>query len=237
MLTTVSKERVEQHNRAAIDGAINRAKGRDSYASPRGFGRMPVRRKACNPFVTGMTETINQPMYDSVSFAAGAAMARTVLFQNPIGQAGKTLAQTNMTVGGQLPAPNSLVVTSIKVYISNNTTLTDLQNLLANVSFNFHCLTKPYFQGPLVLLPAAMGGVLTATAVGAPALFSSSNGAPDPRASYNLTIPVPIGAQEGFNVTLNPETGFNFAAAGGGTLGVGATILVVLDGELTRGVS
>src|SRR5580704_12032578 len=95
----MSPERRERLAKNAIDRALER----DDYFSNRGFGRMPaLRRKACNPFVDGATDTINQPIYDSVSFAAGAAMAKTVLFQVPIGSGGKTLAQTNMTVAGQL---------------------------------------------------------------------------------------------------------------------------------------
>ncbi|MGH9501672.1 MAG: hypothetical protein ACRD20_02345 [Terriglobales bacterium] len=202
-----------------------------------------LRRKAHNPTYPGVVDTLNQPSYDSVSFAAGAAMTKTVLFQSPIGQGGKTLAQTNMTQAGQLPFPNQLVITSIKVYVANNTLQADLQNLISNVSFTLTIGTKPWFQGPLVLLPAAMGGYITyaaqigTAAAGDRPYFSTTNGVPDPRASYALTLPITLQAGEGFNVTLNPETAFNFAAADGTTYGVGTTILVVLDGELTRAVS
>lgn len=240
MNLAMSPERREQLERAAIDRKL----GRDGHLSRSGFGRMPaLRRKAHNPFVAGATDTINQPIYDSVSFAAGAAMAKTVLFQVPIGSGGKTLAQTNMTVAGQLTAPYQMVVTAIKVYIANNTVPVDVQNLLSNVTLEFFTLTKPWLQVPLVFLPAGMGGIITATcqegtpAAGDRPFYTTSNGIPDPRATYLLTLPVTIGIQEGFNVTLTPQTNFNFAAAAGTTYGQGTTLQIFLDGELTRAVS
>ena len=64
--------------------------------------------------------------------------------------------------------------------------------------------------------------------------MTTSNGLPVPQYVYSLDFPIQIGALENFDVTLVPETGFNFAAAGGATIGVGATIQVFLDGALTR---
>ena len=58
-----------------------------------------------NPTVAGVEETIDQPIYDSFSIAANTAFPKTVLFQSPIGQNGKTLAQTNLVVGGPVAVP------------------------------------------------------------------------------------------------------------------------------------
>lgn len=233
----VSPEHLERLNRREIDSL-----GARGFRSRHGFGIMPHLKRQ-NPSVPGTVDTIDQPLYDSVSFAAGAAFAKTVLFQTPIGQGGKTLAQTNMTQPGQLPLPQSQRVSGISVYVSNNTVPTDLQNLLQNVSFTLTVGLKPFLQCPLMYLPAGMGGMLTAAAQlgtsGAAqniALFTTSNGQPTPQSTAILSLPVDLGAGESFNVTLNPETGFNFAAAGGATIGAGATLVVYLHGTQTRSV-
>lgn len=236
----LSVDRLADFNRAILDHQAPQHSRR--RLSPLGFGRMPMHRRQ-NPAYPGGIDTIDQPMYDSVTFAAGAAMAKTVLFQSPVGAGGKTLAQTNMQSAGQLPAPWTLKVRFVKVYITNNTVPADLQNLLSNVSFTLQIGVKPFLQTPLVLLPAGMGGIVTAVgqlgtsgaAQNIP-IFTTSNGLPVPQYSYALDYPIDIGALENFNVTLNPETGFNFATAGGATIGVGATIQVFLDGALTRQV-
>jgi len=247
-LSRLSAREVESLNRAPIDEVLYRLEKRGvnrvgvRSRSANGFGRMLGHVRLKNPGVPGMIDIIDQPIYDSVSFAAGAAMAATKLFQTPQGQGGKTLAQTNMTSAGQLPAPWSLDVTAVKVYIANNTVPADLQNLQSNVSLTFYVGIKWFLQCPLVNLPAAMGAFNTyASQIGTAAAgdrpyFSTSNGWPDTHAAYTLTKVIPIGIEENFNVTLVPETGFNFAAAAGTTYGAGTTIQVYLDGVLTRQV-
>src|ERR1051326_395995 len=79
------------------------------------FGKRP---KCSNPSVGGIEDLITQPKYDSVSFAAGAAFAAQTLFQTIKGQAGKTLAQTNMTLAGALPNPQRLNLRALRVWIA-----------------------------------------------------------------------------------------------------------------------
>jgi hypothetical protein len=205
------------------------------------FGRMP-KVKQRNPLVGNMLEVINQPYFDSVSFAAGAAMAKSIMFQTPQGQAGKTPAQTNMILPGQLPQPQKLVVRAITIYIANNTVPVDLQNLALNCSITFYVGKKPYLEAPLIFLPAGKGFIQYSAAqlgvaTGSTVSYSTSNGVPDPRSTFTLSQPVTIEAGESFGFTINPETAFNFAAAGTTLPGVGTTLVVALDGDLYRGVS
>jgi hypothetical protein len=210
--------------------------------SRRGLGNMPIQR-CKNPGEPTGINVIDQPIYDTVSFAAAAAMAKTLLFQTP--QSGtKFLNQTNMVVQGQLQNPQSLTISSLEVYIANNTIPVDLNNLLLNVSFTLQKSNKPWFQSALVRLTAGMGAIVTAAAQlgtsGAAQdlkMYSTSNGIPDPRAVYWLTQPITIGAGENFSVILNPEVAFSFAVAGGATIGVGTTIQVHLNGVLSTIVS
>lgn len=205
------------------------------------FGRLP-KVGGRNPLVANIMEVINQPVYDSVSFAAAAAMAKTVLFQTPIGQGGKTLAQTYMTKAGQLEQPQKLVIRAISLFFANNTAPIDLVNFLQNVSFTLTVGKKPMLECFAGNLTAGRGAIaysaaeLGTVAVGDVPFVSTSNGVPDPRSVFTLNQPIVIEGGEGFSVTLNPETAFNFAAAATRPNGTGTTVYVILDGELYRGV-
>jgi hypothetical protein len=205
------------------------------------FGRLP-KVSGRNPLVAGVMEVINQPVYDSVSFAQAAAMAKTVLFQTPIGQGGKTLAQTYMTKAGQLEQPQKLVIRAISLFFANNTALIDLVNFLTNVSFTLTVGKKPMLECFAGNLTAGRGAIATSAAelgtvaAGDVQFISTSNGVPDPRSVFTLNQPIVIEGGEGFSVTLNPETAFNFAATAARPNGVGTTVYVILDGELYRGV-
>lgn len=201
-----------------------------------GFERRP------NSLVAGQEEVIDQPFYDSLSLAANTAFAKTVLFQTPIGQSSKTLAQTNMTKAGQLEFPQRLIIQAIGVFIANNTTPTDVGNILQNVSFTLTIGKKPMLECPVLILPAGRGAIVNAVAnvgvlpAGSAPVFSTSNGLVDPRAMFSLAHPITIESGEGFSVTLNPETGFSTQANTTNPAGVGTTIYVILDGYLYRAV-
>jgi hypothetical protein len=206
-------------------------------------GNFGKRARCSNPSVGGIEDLITQPLYDSVSFAAGAAFAAQTMFQTIKGQAGKTLAQTNMTFAGALPNPQRLNVRALRVWIANSTAPVDLFNLLQNVSIEVVFNGKPYFQGPLGLLTAGCGAMVTAAAqvgtapAGSAPVFSTSNGNPDQRNVFSLNQPIMIEQGEPIEVKLNADIAFNFAAAGANPAGVGTTIFVILDGDLYRAVN
>ena len=64
--------------------------------------------------IPGKVECIWQPLYDSATYAAAGA-ASTLFFQTPLGQAGKTLQNTNMELAGQLPKGQNFLLTGIQV--------------------------------------------------------------------------------------------------------------------------
>jgi hypothetical protein len=223
--------------------ALQRNERSKTKLSSRGFGLQRSRHfSSQNPGVPGQIDVIDWTYYDSASFAASAAMANTVFFQVPISGT-KLLNATNLQgTGGQLPFPQTLTITALKVYIANNTVPADLQNLLTNVSYTLTVGLKPFFQCPLAVLSAGMGGIVTAAAnlgtvpAGSAPLFTTSNGIPDPRCVYGLNKPIIIGYGENFNVTLTPNVAFNFAANSTNPAGVGTSIVIHLDGILTRQV-
>ncbi len=61
-------------------------------------------------------EIISQAIYDTVSYAAAGA-SQLQFFAIPVGQGGKTYADTNMSIAGSLPSPLNMLVTDIQVGI------------------------------------------------------------------------------------------------------------------------
>src|SRR5271170_3097294 len=86
--------------------------GRDSV---RGFG--PRRKR--NEVAPGLTSYRDGWYYDTFLVGAGAAFPTTNMFATAQGSGGKTLASTNLTgQGGQLPAGQTLLMRSLRIYIS-----------------------------------------------------------------------------------------------------------------------
>ncbi len=205
------------------------------------FGAPPPRFR--NPVLAGVEDVVNQPIYDSFSVAAGTAWPNvTTLFAQSQGQSGKTLAQTNMILAGTLQAPQRLYVQSYRIFTGNDTVIADLNAILRNVSVTLTIGTKPYFQGPVLLLSAGSGALVTAASqvgtapTGSAPLFSTSNGNPDQRSVFSLSRPIMLEEGESFSVTFRAETAFNTQANTTNPAGVGATVYFILDGELYRGV-
>lgn len=67
-----------------------------------------------NPNRADAVEGIWQPFYDFQAYAVGGQTSLN-FFAVPRGQAGKTLADTNMTLAGQFPAPTAFFCTAIMV--------------------------------------------------------------------------------------------------------------------------
>lgn len=64
----------------------------------------------------GQYEGIRQSLYDFQTYAAAGQTSLT-FFQVPVGQGGKTSADTNLEVAGSLPQPKHQLVESIEVYL------------------------------------------------------------------------------------------------------------------------
>jgi len=207
------------------------------------FGQAPKHRpRFRNPLLGGMGDVINQPLYDSFSVANNTAFPITTLFAQPFGTAGKQRNQTNLQINGQLPPPQKFVIFALRLFISNDTVIADMNNILRNVLVTFVVGTKEYFAGPPLLLTAGCGAMVTAVAqvgtapVGAAVNFATSNGTPVQQNVYSLTRPIVVESGEVMSVVLNPLTGFSTQAGTTNPPGVGTTIYAILDGELYRQV-
>ena len=227
--------------RSATDREIARLVNRSRYRgeehshSTRGFG--PRRKR--NEVAPGLTSYRDGWYYDTFTVAAGAAFPVTNMFATAKGASGKTLAQTNLTgQGGQLPAGQTLLIRYIRIYISNVTVPADFQNILSNCSVQFQVDNTPIYQTTPGFLPAGYGGVTTAVSnvgtvpSGTAAVVSTTNGMPVQTAAYEFKYPYTLESQLNFTVLWTPETAFNMTAGTStNPLGVGAAIVVTLDGE------
>ena len=211
-----------------------RHRGEERRLSKRGFG-YARRRNEVAPNISTLRDGW---YYDTVTFAAGAAFAKTLMFQ--VAQSGaKFLNSTNLTGnGGQVPTGDVLNLQSIRIYISNTTVPADFQNIINNVSVQFLIKNVPIYQATPEFFPCGNGGVTLAVAnvgtvpAGSAAVTSTSNGMPVQTAVYEFKKPYLMENQLPFVLQLNPEVAFNMTASSGvNPLGVGATIRVYLEGQ------
>ena len=106
----------------------------------------------------GMYEGIRQTLYDYQTYAA-AGQTSLSFFQVPLGQGGKTIADSNIEVAGSLPQPKHFLVESIEVRfwpgvnpVTNVTTIAptnfanDVYTLSKSGSLNFFIGSKTYLE-------------------------------------------------------------------------------------------
>ncbi len=182
----------------------------------RGFGS----RRKRNEVAQNLTSYRDGWYYDSFTVAAGAAFPVTNMFATAKGAGGKTLANTNLTgQGGQLPAGQTLLIRSIRIYITNTTVPADFQNILSNCSVQFLVDNVPIYQNTPGWFPAGYGGITTAVAnvgvlpAGTAVVASTTNGLPLQTAVYDFKFPYSLESQLNFTVLWTPETAFNMVAA------------------------
>lgn len=125
---------------------------------------MPKKLKPNVPGVTGQVvrgykDVITQPLYDTLDFA-NADVGDKVFFQNPIGQAGKTLFETNLRSAGEIERGKLFWLYGFSLMF--NTSLiqgADYEDLISNGKcyLTFTLLDKIYFECPLHFVPAFTG--------------------------------------------------------------------------------
>lgn len=190
---------------------------------------------------TGL-DVIWQPLYDYQVYLA-AGQTSLSFFQAPIGQGGKTLADTNMQSSGQLPAPQKFVVESIQIdFFPGNPVGGDVVDGTAlNWQDNYDVMQSGWLdfevgsksrlqQAPLGAFPPAyrLGGAAALTGAASVAnTITSVDYASFAGREFSI-IPVTLPANQNFKVTLN----WPVAVA----ISVDARIGVKLNGNLYRSV-
>lgn len=195
-------------------------------------------------------EAIRQTLYDHNAYPA-AGVTTLNFFAQPIGQAGKTLSDTNLTLAGQLPTNIEFLATSIEVHFFPTTPTVAAQMPaafgaqaaaeLVNDSYIFYRSgnlvflvgSKDYLQeGPLVKFPpktsfTVRGALADATTAGADLqsriAYPWVCGRPYMLSPANVLLT----SNQNFNVSLNWPEGLQAIANP-------ARVGVYLDGILYR---
>lgn len=197
-------------------------------------------------------EAIRQSLYDFTTYAA-AGQTQLTFFALPVGQGGKTLSDTNMTLAGQLPANQEFLVNSVEIYFRPTTPAPSASTADAAVAapalataindsylvsrtgnLTFVIGSKPYLQeAPLGRFPPktnfevdaalALATTVAADSIESRIAISRWTGRPYLLSPADLRLV----STQNFNVTLNWPEGVQ-------AITNAARIGVVLDGILYR---
>lgn len=160
-------------------------------------------------------EVIRQTLYDTQTYLA-AGQTQLSFFQAPVGQAGKTLQETNMELAGSLPAGKSFLVEGIGIHLvptaapvvatATANFINDIQTFAKAGFLKLQISSKDYLvEAPLGVFPPKTGlsvGSAVATTTAATNMFvnyASMAGEIYSLQPANLMI-VPT---TNFNITLN----------------------------------
>ena len=180
-------------------------------------------------------EAVYGNLYDTLTTAA-LGQTQLQFFQTPKGQNGKTLADTNMTVAGQLPAPQSFLVMSIELYFvpgdavsihgaaAANAYVQDVLSFYTGKAWlELFIGSKAYVdESPLMKFPprcglggfAALSDATTPAAAGATQIGYAQASGP----IYELNPPILLVPNQNFNVTLNWPVAIPLTVAGAVTV-------------------
>jgi hypothetical protein len=188
-----------------------------------------------NPNRPDAIEAIWQPQYDYQSYPT-SGQTQLSFFQVQQGQNGKTYADTNMTLGGQFPAPTAFLCTAIMVFFFPNyagapSTVATAATVNANVNdvvavyhsgwFEFTIGSKVYLRdAPLGKFPPNVGiGGLQAYGIsqydqGAASVNQVSTDVAQAIGRYYEITPLLIPMSQNFVVTANWPTDVTIAHTG-----------------------
>ena len=190
----------------------------------------------------GQVEVVRSSLYDFQTYAQ-AGQTQLQFFQVPKGQSSKTFADTNMTVAGVLPAPQSFLIETVEIYFfpagdpsSYGTgaaveNINDVYDVAKSGWLELFIGSKPYLdEAPLLKFPPAVGltgfaalsDASTSSAAQRSAVSYASFGGP----VYKMQPNILLTPSQNFIVTLNWPTAVAISAA--------ARIGVNLGGVLYR---
>lgn len=175
-------------------------------------------------YLAGAKEVIWQPLYDIQTYAQPGQLNLT-FFQTPAGQSSKTYADTNMDMGGQLPAGVNFLCVGIEVmfwpagnieHTAANNIADDVRLVTAPGAFlELNLLQKTYLrEAPLQVLPPQTGlSGFAATNITSAADGSLIQYARNAGPLYQIT-PLRIPASQNFAVKITWPAVVAISAAG-----------------------
>jgi hypothetical protein len=196
-----------------------------------------------DPNLMAQTEAVKWNIYDTLAYATTGQQSLT-FFQSPVGQNGKTYADTNMLAGGALPNPQQFLVTGIEIYFRPGTAVSTVGAPAVNeyvidtekfwnapAWLAFQIASKNYLnESPLLKFPppnglagwAAMSDSTTAGA-GQNGVISYATACGE---CFEMNPPILLTTNTNFSITLNWPALI--------TLTTAATVKVNLSGLLYR---
>lgn len=187
-------------------------------------------------------DVVWQPLYDYQTYAQ-AGQTSLNFFQLPVGQGGKTLADTNLEAAGQLPAPQKFIVESIQIdfYPGGDVNGSAVDGTAVNWDDCYTVLQSGWLdfvvgsksrlvQAPIGAFPPVyrLGGGAAVTGEASVANTISSVDYASFAGKEFMIIPVTLPANQNFKVTLNWPTAV--------AINNDARIGVKLNGNLFRAV-
>lgn len=176
------------------------------------------------------SERIVQPLYDYQTYSSGGQTSLT-FFQVPVGQSSKTLADTNMTSAGALPAGQFFLITGIEapfwsgaeVDAATNGQLEDVNAVAKSGYYQLTIGTKPYGnEAPIGVFPPQFG--VTANEAAATTASATTIVRDQARISgspYMLHVaPLLLTSNVNFNVTLGWPTAVALPSGVNGRIGI-----------------
>lgn len=180
--------------------------------------------------MAGAFEELSWTLFDYATYA-NAGQTSLSFFQSPVGAAGKTFADTNMDLAGQIPAGQSFIVTAIGVdffpsqspeaTIANNKHTADVYAVMKSGILEFKIGSKLYKnEGPLERFPCKnrlAGFSSAATTVAATNIvvdYAKSAG------QIHEIVPVKLTSNQNFVVTLKWPSVVALPSAADGRIGV-----------------
>lgn len=192
----------------------------------------------------GQKESVRSSLYDFQAYAAAGQTSLT-FFQVPVGQSGKTKADTNMEQAGSLPSPKQFLIETIEVYLYPGS----LVNVAASAATNLpqqaddmYAFAKSGFldlfigsksyltEAPLGRFPASTGMRVDQAMTGT---FTAPNAIKGEYAAmtgliYRVEPQILLEPTQNFNVTMNWPTAVAMPS------GLAARVGVVMRGLLYR---
>lgn len=193
---------------------------------------------------SGQMEVIGSALYDAGTYAA-AGQTELNFFQTPVGQASKTLADTNMEAAGSLPAPKKFIIEAIEVLFWSGVVpgtfgaadaadyLNDVATVAKSGYLELYIGSKYYVQeGPIGVFPALNGlsgfvalSDTTTAAADRQSMAQYANMAGRP---YVLPSPYTLESNQNFRVSLKWPTAVALPS------GVAGRVMVRLRGQMFR---
>lgn len=173
-----------------------------------------------DPNLPSSTEAIKWNLYDTLAYAQAGQQSLT-FFQSPVGQNGKTYADTNMQAAGALPNPQRFLVTGIELYFFPGDAVAAIgasaaNNYIKDVNLfwnspawlQFFIASKPYLnESPLLKFPPPNGlagwAALSDTTTAGAGQASSISYATACGDCFDMNPPILLTTNTNFNINLN----------------------------------